>query len=165
MLSKPDLVIDVIRKAAVTVNASGTPPSGHTGTFMWAQLITSNTTNSTPGGSCSTGLGLDNQFPTFTGSSFSDSPAKTLQSSSTKLTWTLGFTSYLMWRPGIANDIPIPLGSLTWSGFGDAAFNGTEWVKQSDSTTSGNAFVKSSIFPTWTNTVKNGSSPCSTQSQ
>jgi hypothetical protein len=67
---------------------------------------------------------------------------------------------YLMWRPGLTNDIYVPLGYVTWQFFGDASQSGT-WTVQSDSTRSANAFVQSSSYPTWTSTLPtNGPSPC-----
>jgi hypothetical protein len=150
----------------ITVNASAVSPSGHPGTYEWAQLITTNTHSNTPGTPCSTGTGLDNQFPTSVGLSFSDSPGTTLKSPYTKATWNLGFTSYLMWKPGLSStDIPAPLGYLTWTGFGDATLSGTVWSVQPDSGSAVGSFVPSSAYPIWTNTVVNGSNTCASQSQ
>ncbi len=147
----------------ITFNGKATSPSGDTGTYEWAQLVTTNTKTKISGSTtttCSTGTGLDNQFPTFTTLSFSDSPSTSLSSTYNQITWSLGFTTYFLWRPGLANDIPIPLGYVTWTAYGDAALSGSTWSAQSDSTSSANAFQASASYLSWTSKVTNGPNTC-----
>ena len=151
-----------IGEQGIAINASATSPSGHSGTYEWAQLITLDTAMQTLGSTTtgsSAGTGLDNQFPAETGLSFTDSPSLGLQSQYSEVTWSLGFTTYLMWRPGLTNDIPVPLGYVTWSGFGDASQNGGTWMtNQTNSTTSSCLFQLSASYPVWTSKVVNSSS-------
>jgi hypothetical protein len=147
----------------ITFNAKATSPSQATGTYLWAQIITTNSNSQTSGSTtttCSTGTGLDNKFPGSTGLTFSDSPSLILQSVNNKQTWSLGFTTYFMWRPGLTNDIPVPLGNATWTAFGDAAVVGGAWTKQADSSASNTSFQLSASYPTWSNVVVNGVSKC-----
>jgi len=152
----------------ITFTGKATSPSGNAGTYEWAQLVTTNIHKLTSGSTtttCSTGTGLDNRFPVSTGLSYSDSPATLLQPNYNEETWSLGFTTYFMWRPGLTNDIPIPLGQVTWTAFGDAVQSGGTWNVQSGSISGSDPFQAGSAYPVWTTSVSNGSSQCAPQSQ
>jgi hypothetical protein len=136
-----------------------TAPTGYTGTFEWAQLVTSDQITFTAGSStstCTSGTGLDNVFPYGTGLSVADSPPVGLPSADSKVTRSDSFTMYFMWSPGPSPYIPVPLGYVSWQIFGDAVQSNGTWTVQSDSTKSVNAFVASALYPTWTSKVVNG---------
>ena len=80
-----------------------------------------------------------------------DSPYIGLVSSSySKQTFSFGATMYFMWNPETSsNDIPVPLGDLSWQAYGDATFSNNNWAVQSDSSRSAGSFQASSSYPTW----------------
>lgn len=145
----------------IRLNSNATSPSGDAGTYEWAQFITDNAFTVTAGGtstSCSYGTGLDTRFPAGTGLSFVDSPSEPLQSSWSKLTWSLAYKTYLMWDPELTNSIPVPLGSVSWQAFGDAAQNNNTWTVQSDSSASTGTFqASSSPFTNWSSVAPTSS--------
>lgn len=146
----------------IQFNGKATSPSGHPGTYEWAQLITSDSLTLTANGvnlSCTSGTGLDNQFPFSTGLSTSDSPSVNLPSADSKVTRSNSFTMFFMWRPGLTGEIPVPLGSVTWQIFGDAAASGGTWTIQSDSSRSASTFTASASYPTWSSVIANGTKP------
>lgn len=147
----------------IKFTAQATSPSGNAGTYEWAQLVTTNTVNRTLGSTttpCNGPTGLDTQFPVDTGLSTQDSPAVFLQSAYNKETWNLGFTMYFMWTRGQTTDIPVPLGYVTWSAFGDATQASGNWTIQPDSTEGSNSLVQTFVYPTWTTKAVRGTYPC-----
>jgi hypothetical protein len=144
----------------IQFNGQATSPSGHAGTYEWAQLIGSDNITVTAGSqtlSCTAGTGLDNQFPYTTGLSAADSPSLSLPSADSKITSSDTYTMYFMWRPGLTGDIPVPLGYVTWQIYGDAVQSGATWTVQADSTRSANSFQQSASYPVWTSKVTNSS--------
>jgi hypothetical protein len=150
----------------MTVTAVAMAPTGYTDQFEWGQIITANSGTSTVGTittPCSLKLGLDNIFPSDTGLSDADSPGTTLKATWNKMTVTEGFQTFFMWDPKLPRgSIPVPLGNFTWRFFGDAVQNMTThvWTVQSDSNGGSTPFQLSSAFPTWNNTVVNGTQTC-----
>ena len=159
-----DLGLPLDPEQGIKFNGKATSPPSNAGTYEWAQFVTTNTETFTQGSTkitCSTGTGLDTQFPYDTGLSTSDSPSTSLPSGYSQKTWSLGFTMYLMWRPGLSSDIPVPLGYVSWQAYGDAAQSGGNWTVQSDSSVSANSFqASSSPFQSWTSKVHGGAQTC-----
>ena len=64
----------------------------------------------------------------------------------------------MMWNPGLANSIRIPLGYVSWNFYGDAVQNisTNSWTLQTDSTQQASAFTVSSVYPNWNSKVTNG---------
>lgn len=107
----------------------GTPgirfiPSGNvpaTGTFVYGQLIISDTTtySHNSGGSmvCTHNAGVDNHFP-YQGvdqyDQAGDAPFAPLPSSYDTVSRSFNATMYLLWQPSLSNSIPIPLGYQSW---------------------------------------------------
>jgi hypothetical protein len=130
-----------------------TPPLGFPGAFEWVQVVTKSNfacfsasgtkpvTEPTPS--------LDSSYPYSGAASTTDSPSVPLPPSDTKVTWDFAAQMFLMWRPGLTNDIYVPLGSVTWGVFQDAAQNTSShaWSVQSDSKPTVGNFVQSSTFP------------------
>jgi hypothetical protein len=142
----------------ITFQGSLTPPLGFPGSFFWVQLINKSNYTFTPaGGSCSDVLGLDNTVPFDTRSTTSDSPEVAVFSDDIDIKWDFAAQMFLLWRPGIAKDIPVPLGSVNWQFFGHAVQNTSTktWSIQTDSTKSAGSFTKSTSYPTWTTTFLN----------
>lgn len=142
----------------IKFQASFTPPLGFPGSFFWVQLINKSNYTFTPaGGSCSDVLGLDNKAPFDTLSTTSDSPEVAVFSDDTDIKWDFAAQMFLLWRPGIAKDIPVPLGSVNWQFFAHAAQNTSTktWSIQTDSTKSAGSFTKSTSYPAWTTTFLN----------
>ena len=152
----------------IRFTASASPPSGYSNTFVWVQIINSASAvqyRSSGNKNCTfSGVpGLDGTYPYPNASSntANDSPAWPLTSIDSEDTFTLNAQMFLMWRPGLTNDIPVPLGSVTWQFFGDAVQNTSTqtWTVQSDSSQSANAFQSGSTFPAWSS-VANGNATC-----
>ena len=156
--------------AGIKFTASATSqPTG--GTYKWAQLIPQFHivyTNSTSTDTCDAGVGivgipLDNIYPYATGLVTKDSPNIALTPSNfsaTSMTTSFSAQMFVLWNPGLANAIDVPLGSVTWQWAGAASLSGSTWTKTSGSH-SANAFSASSAFPQWTTTVFNGTATCS----
>ena len=136
---------------------SAQTPFGYTGAFEWVQLVTnSNYTCVSSAGTkpvTETTPALDTSYPYSTAASTTDSPQVPLPSVDSQVTWNFGATMYLMWRPGITNDIYVPLGYVTWQAYGDGVQSNGNWSAQSDSSGSANSFVQSSSYPQWTRTL------------
>ena len=145
----------------IKFDASAQSPAGHPGTYEWVQLIISNTTTSSAGSTtltCTTvpATGLDNRFPYNTGLSTADSPGVGVPPSDTKVTDAVNFVMYLMWRPGLTPEVPVPLGSVSWQISGDAVQNSGSWTVQADSTKHANPFQLGASYPSWTGKIING---------
>jgi len=165
--------------AGIVFNASATPPSGYSNNFIWVHLITANTIAiaGTPNVTChqitnpqnTTGTGLDTDYPFGTGASVNDNPDFPLetnyQGQVTNVTEVndspFSATMYLMWSPGPAPSIPVPLGSVTWQWSGDATYNSSSqtWSLKSGSG-SANAFASSNSYPSWTSQVPFSGAVC-----
>ena len=102
---------------------------------------------------CTARTGLDNVFPYGTGLSVADSPSLGLPSADNKVTRSDNFIMYLMWRPGLTSDIPVPLGYVIWRIFGDAVQTSGTWAVQADSSKSANGFQSTTSYPSWTGKV------------
>lgn len=142
----------------IKIGARASSPAEGSGTYEWAQVINSDNVVFRLGASalsCTHGTGLDNEFPFAIGLSMEDSPSQGLPSADSEVTTAASFTAYLMWRPGLANDIPVPLGHVTWQIFGDAVQSGGNFTVQSDSSASASTFALSPSYPTWTGKVSN----------
>jgi hypothetical protein len=155
----------------IQFSASATQPAGYSGSFVWVQLLTTyvvGLTISSGNQTCNgTGIpGLDNTYPypSVSGNSSltNDQPKTSLPSTATEVTLNVNAQMFLMWRPGLSNDIPVPLGSVAWQFFGDAVQNtsNSTWSVQPDSSRSANSFVQSSSYATWTSTFTNGVLTC-----
>jgi len=93
---------------------------------------------------------LDTTYPYDTRNPTNDNPTAVLDSTTSKeLIRNFSATMYLMWSPGPAPSIPVPLGSVSWHWSGDVTFNGSTWIVSSGSG-SANAFQTSNSYPTWT---------------
>jgi hypothetical protein len=140
--------------------ASANAPTGATNNFIWVQIMNRFTIKVFSGSQSVTCTspkvpGLDGRYPYATGSTTNDNPDVALvpplvPSIATQVTLDIQPTMYLLWRPGLTNDIPVPLGSVAWQAFGDAKPDSSAqygWAKQSDSTRSPGTFAPSSSFP------------------
>ncbi len=163
----------------IVFNASATPPSGYSNNFIWAQLITADTIaiTGTPNVIChqttnpqnTPGTGLDSDYPYGTGASVNDNPDFPLQTSYgsqvTNVTEVndnpFSATMYLLWSSGLANSIPVPLGSVSWQWSGDATYNSSSqtWSVKSGSG-SANAFASGNSYPSWTSQVPFSGAVC-----
>ena len=90
------------------------PKSLYGGTAEWVQIVNSTTVSTGPNGH----TGLDHQYPFHghTGTSLNDSP-QTQGITTNYYTRADTFSSFLMWRPDLANAIYVPLSKEDW-GFG-----------------------------------------------
>jgi hypothetical protein len=159
----------------IKFTASATPPSGATNNFSWVQLISSWTfqlTDPTNGNqicSCNPPSGLDKQYPASTGPSFNDNPDVHLSgapSTVSELSNSFSAVMYLMWRPGLPNDISVPLGSIAWGWTGDTVRDSNAqfgWSLNSGAPQPLNpSFAQSSAYPTWSALVPTpGTATCS----
>jgi hypothetical protein len=147
----------------IQINAGATSPSGEQGTYEWAQIISEDSLTFTAADgtktSCSYGKGLDTRFPANTGLGFSDNPSTGFNTSYEGQAWTLNFAAYLMWQPGLASAIPVPLGHVSWGAYGDAAYANGAWTVQSDSSANAGAFQSGSSFSGWTRVIDQNT-PC-----
>lgn len=141
----------------ITFNGSAATPPGDSGTYEWGQIISTFSGTATSGltkYNCSTTTGLDTRFPYDTALTPApqDSPFINLVSSSfSGQTFSFGATMYFMWNPETSsNDIPVPLGYVTWQAYGDATYSNNNWTIQSDSSRSAGSFQASSSYPSWT---------------
>ncbi len=148
--------------AGVLFTPSATAPSGYSNTFIWAQLISTDSIVAN-GSSCSAGTGLDNAYPypPVAGTNTAgDSPAVQLLSTDTSVSRTFAAEMYLLWSSGLANSIPVPLGSTKWSFSGTATKNGSSWSPTGSGSAS--SFVASSAsqssdgYPIWSTHTTNG---------
>ncbi|MGH9451851.1 MAG: hypothetical protein ACRD11_15155 [Terriglobia bacterium] len=133
-------------------------PSRNAGTYEWAQIVarfSGTAVSRSTTYDCSATTGLDTRFPYDTGLTqpTNDSPYIGLNSSSYyKQTFSFAATMYFMGNPGTgSNDIPVPLGYVTWTAFGNATdSNNNNWTVQADSGGSAGSFQASSSYPSWT---------------
>ena len=137
----------------MSFQASATMPTGTPGTFSWVQVVVSSCYTDTPPGSpyCLTPNALDSTYPYDSGASAADSPNVGLTSDLSQVSDTDSFDMYLMWNPGTANSIPVPLGFVAWGWSGDATQNQSTgvWSLNSSSIPS-HTFTPSQSFPQWT---------------
>jgi hypothetical protein len=158
--------------------ASATPPSGYSNNFTWIQYIRGDLVDLTPSNGdpvkhCvpttqpdpTTGIGLDTQFPYATASPTNDNPKLGLTPTYKEVQRNFSATMYLMWRPGLPNDLLIPLGWVEWQFLGDALLTGASTNQWSLSPTSGSGssgqFQPSSFYPVWSSFVPyNGTVTC-----
>ncbi len=153
----------------IQFQASATPPQGYQNTFVWAQIIKTVTFTYTPTtgnvSTCTTQTappGLDTVYPYKTTSDptlTNDNPFVLLQSSGySEQTEAFSATMYLMWRPNLTSDIPIPLGTVTWSWSGDALFNQSTGVwalnPNGNNSVSPGSFTPGNTFPQWSGTIE-----------
>jgi len=167
----------------IVFQASATAPSGASNNFEWVDLITANTITITASGgtySCiqqtqgvgSGGTGLDTEYPTYGGSSGDDNPQFNLLTSyGTTITGVTAVndnpfsaTMYLLWSPGLANSIYVPLGTFTWQWAGAATYNTSSqtWSLSSGSG-SATAFQSGTTYPAWTSVVPFTGATCTLQ--
>jgi hypothetical protein len=146
----------------ISFTANVTPPTGFSNTFVWVQLIKGDTFTFTLASGtqdvCNpNSLGLDNTYPysPTTGNNVKDSPPVTLDSHDTKTSRNFSAQMFVMWRPGLTGDIPVPLGSVSWGFFADAA-QGSTWTVQSDSSVTTPVLQTGPSYPSWTSTYLNG---------
>jgi hypothetical protein len=149
----------------VSFSKSAYTPLGYPGVFIWVQVITKSNVACVSSSGTKNVVetpGLDNLFPYSTAPGTNDSPLQPLPSVDTQVTWNFVAQMYLMWRPGIANDIYVPMGSMQWQFFADGVQNTTTqtWSVASDSTLSTNLFTPGSAYPTWASNLHNTLTPC-----
>ena len=160
---------------SIDFNGAATAPAGNAGQYSWVQVVnsqqikylTSNqgTQNCTlppfkPGFVGPVVPALDRQYPyPPEGLSASDIPSYALSAQSG--TYQIGeqfnsasYTMILQWNPQLANSIPVPLGSVTWSYACDAAntLGNPQWVSLCPSTPSVPTkapFTAGGAPPTW----------------
>jgi hypothetical protein len=166
----------------ITFSPTLTTPSGDSGQFRWAQLITNDTqTLTTTGGTVKTcvdvtqptttsGTGLDTAYPYATGTSTQDSPSMGLSSASyTKEARAFSASMYLLWDPALpagctpgssCTSIPVPLGSVSWGFSGTATYSGGNWSLSTSSKTTP-AWSPGTSYPSWSDYVPfNGQISC-----
>jgi len=144
---------------AMDFSASAAAANNNPGTFWWVQLISSSTYTDTPFSgapiTCTASSGaLDTQFPYDTGTKPVDSPSIDLLSQLSQVSDNDTFTMYVMWNPGGAGSIPVPLGYLAWNWNGVANQNQSTgvWTLQASGVSTNN-FIPSTQFPTWKTVV------------
>jgi len=142
------------------------------GTFSFVQVIGNYTTTYSykSGGSCpyNFGFGLDNSnpYPTFAPpSTTDDNPGTRLYADDTEVTADMQATMYLLWTSSAAGSIPVPLGYVDWSWFGDAVRDESTkiWSIKPDSGSQGYAgsLQDSSTYPQWPRVLSNlTNNPC-----
>lgn len=160
----------------IKFTATTTTPSGDTGQFRFAQLITNDTlTLTTTSGTVQTcvnktqpattsGTGLDTQYPYATGTTTQDSPSVGLNSSTyNKEARAFSAKMYFLWDPALpagctvgssCTSIPVPLGSITWGWSGTATYSsssGTWSLTTSSKTTP--SWSTGASYPTWSDYV------------
>jgi hypothetical protein len=153
----------------IVFNASydaSSPP----GTFSFVQLIGNYTTTYSykSGRSCSYdfGSGLDNSnpYPPDSDTIADDNPDTTLYANDTEVKANMTATMYLLWTSSVSGSIPVPLGYVDWSWFGDAVRDESTktWSIKPDSGSQGNAgsYQSNSTYPSWDNVLHNGANPC-----
>jgi hypothetical protein len=158
----------------IQFTASGTPPSGYSGTFTWIQLVTSTQwtwffSNGDPPLPCIGKPGFDAGsnpvYPYATGLNAEDGPSLAAipvppTISQNETTESSQFQMYLMWNPntgsGDSASIPVPLGSISWNTAGDVEWNlaTQSWQKKAgttNATTAGSFWPSSTYPPPWQN--------------
>jgi hypothetical protein len=141
---------------------SSSPP----GTFSFVQLIGNYTTvyNYNSGKSCSHnfGSGLDNSnpYPPDSDTIADDNPDTPLFADDTEVTADMTATMYLLWTSSVAGSIPVPLGYVGWSWFGDAVQDNSEWSINASSQGTSGSFTEDSDYPSWGKVLHNGANRC-----
>ena len=139
---------------------SATPPSGYSKTWVYVQLIDSLTiqlTGSTSHTCTGSGLDANYPYPPVTSTYTDDNPSVTLSTSYTEESDSMSAHMYVLWSSGLTNSIPVPLGYVSWSWYGDAKYTSGAWHLQSSSTRSANTFQASTSYPAWTTYYSKGS--------
>jgi hypothetical protein len=148
----------------IVFNASD-DPSSPPGTFSFVQVIGNyyTTYSYKNGRSCpfNFGFGLDNSnpYPPDSDTIADDNPDTTLYADDAEVTADMTATMYLLWTSSVAGSIPVPLGYLDWSWFGDAIQDESTktWSIKLDSGSQGYAgsFQDSSTYPQWPRVISN----------
>ncbi|MGH9482163.1 MAG: hypothetical protein ACRD1L_08715 [Terriglobales bacterium] len=151
---------DINCTPGVTFNAGSSvqPPQGASNKFEWGQILTqlgANVTISNTSYPCTVtpaAPGLDpGGFPYDTFSTTNDNPFLGLDASWQNMTFKIGGTMYLLWRPGLAQDIEVPIQSVSWNAQGRATYNAQQKIWSVDTS---NSFINVGSFaptqyPTW----------------
>jgi hypothetical protein len=146
-----------------TGTTTGTPgiqftPQGSqpgAGAFKFAQLLTTDTSpyySSTGNLTCTSSVGLDQQYPYLQqpGVSYvTDAPELPLPPTYTPITRSFNATMYLLWQSGQSGSIPVPLSYQIWQFSGTATQSGSNWNPSGSGGPSGGV-VATSNYPTWT---------------
>jgi hypothetical protein len=151
----------------ISFTAKATEPAGYQSSdnFEWVQLITNDEVTFTPTSGkvqiCtpdivpagSTFPALDTAYPQgLDENPTEDSPSIGLPSGYKQVSRTFSATMYLMWNSGLADSIPVPLGSVQWKFSAAAEFLNNTWTFKSGRG-SAKPFVASSSYATWTSVV------------
>lgn len=142
-------------------------PNPANGSYSWEQLIVTDRIQSTSSSgvtTCDLGHGLDNTDPyrPLTSTYTNDSPFSTLLSSNTEVTRNFSAQMYLLWTPNLTGAIPVPIGSVSWSFYGDATNGSHGWSLRSGTDNVGQFVAAQPTnpfhgYPTWSGHTTNSS--------
>jgi len=159
-----------IMGAGISFRAGYSLPEGMLKNFIWVQLIRSDVITVNENGVrfhcvpksepvASIGAGLDTDYPYDTHNPTLDNPRIELTSNIQQYSRIFHARMYLLWRPGLSNSIPVPLGFVDWNFSGevllkDATTN--SWILKSGQggpNSPAEPFTRSHSYPLWNSLV------------
>jgi hypothetical protein len=105
-------------------------------------------------------LDNSNPYPPDSDTIADDNPDTPLFADDTEVTADMTATMYLLWTSSVAGSIPVPLGYVGWSWFGDAVQDNSEWSINASSQGTSGSFTEDSDYPSWGKVLHNGANRC-----